>query len=195
MYSVVEEFTSIQGEGLMAGKKMHFIRLYGCNLSCDFCDEPLHKMPDKIKKFSAWELTNHALEAKVEWVCITGGEPSLNDLTTLIEVLHNSGFKVQVETNGFDWVNISNADWITLSPKELLIPKGTWNEIKLVVNPNTPLTWLNKVNDCEIEHKWIQPMNFMDSIDPDNLSYCMKMVEMFSRFGLSVQLHKILKVN
>ena len=35
---VVEEFYSVQGEGLNAGQAAYFVRLAGCDVCCDFCD-------------------------------------------------------------------------------------------------------------------------------------------------------------
>ena len=35
---LVEVFSSIQGEGLLLGRRQVFIRFLGCNLQCDYCD-------------------------------------------------------------------------------------------------------------------------------------------------------------
>ena len=37
-YPVVEKFISINGEGQKAGELAAFIRMRGCNLSCNYCD-------------------------------------------------------------------------------------------------------------------------------------------------------------
>ena len=38
--SMVECFSSIQGEGVLVGLRQAFLRFSGCNLSCSFCDTP-----------------------------------------------------------------------------------------------------------------------------------------------------------
>jgi organic radical activating enzyme len=38
---VQELFSSIQGEGLWAGRFHHFVRLAGCSVGCRYCDTPL----------------------------------------------------------------------------------------------------------------------------------------------------------
>ena len=39
MYSLVETFDSIQGEGLYNGSLCFFLRLGGCDIGCGWCDE------------------------------------------------------------------------------------------------------------------------------------------------------------
>ena len=38
--NIVEIFSGIQGEGLYVGRRQIFLRLAGCNLRCDYCDQP-----------------------------------------------------------------------------------------------------------------------------------------------------------
>ncbi len=37
---LVEVFSSIQGEGMLVGHRQIFVRTYGCNLRCTYCDSP-----------------------------------------------------------------------------------------------------------------------------------------------------------
>jgi len=37
---VVELFSGLQGEGTHVGRRQIFLRLAGCNLACDYCDQP-----------------------------------------------------------------------------------------------------------------------------------------------------------
>jgi len=72
------------------------------------------------------------------WVCLTGGEPLLQDVGPLIRALRRDGFKVQVETNGTRDCP-AGVDWLTVSPKPpryavrpALVKKA--REVKLVVS-------------------------------------------------------------
>jgi 7-carboxy-7-deazaguanine synthase len=42
---VVDIFPTIQGEGPNAGRPAVFVRLWGCNLTCSFCDTDFEPTP------------------------------------------------------------------------------------------------------------------------------------------------------
>jgi organic radical activating enzyme len=50
------------------------------------------------------------------WVCLTGGEPFMQDVRLLIRGLKKDRCLVQVETNGTRYYPTA-ADWLTVSPK------------------------------------------------------------------------------
>jgi len=118
-------FTSIQGEGLNTGIPMTFIRLWGCNLKCSFCDTPPADEPTKI---SPRKIIAHINEIRASNpnICITGGEPfnqpqQLYYLMISIRSLIPDA-KIYIETNGA--VNqplvpliLRLAHYVSVSPK------------------------------------------------------------------------------
>lgn len=110
---VYEIFYSLQGEGFHTGTPAVFLRLSGCNLNCDFCDTvhtPGVEMADG-------EILERVLKFPSRHIVITGGEPALQLTDRLIEILHNAGFFIQVETNGTHQLP-NDIDWVTCSPKD-----------------------------------------------------------------------------
>ncbi len=196
MLKVVETFKSIQSEGTHAGTPATFIRLYGCNLQCNFgqgfvCDEPLHAMPNKIRTMMEVEVL---AECKgIQHVVITGGEPSMNDLNALIVLLKERGHYVQVETNGLNLNNIKEANWITYSPKfdyaeNAPKPSYGFQELKLLASENV-------VPDIEywhsVKHKYVQPIGLEDGWDMVNVRWCHDFVVEHPGWKLSLQTHKL----
>lgn len=115
---IIEIFPSIQGEGLRQGQATLFVRLSGCNLRCSFCDTKYawEKGDDYTSDQVLEKIRKIKQSFPAEWVCLTGGEPLLQDLRELVRRLKRERFKIQVETNGTIYQPLA-VDWHTLSPK------------------------------------------------------------------------------
>lgn len=101
---VVEIFTSIEGEGKRAGLPCTFIRLFGCNLNCEYCDTKYATDPELehlAQDMSVSEIVQKVVDMGCPAVTITGGEPLIHlDVENLIDKLTDRDFWVNVETNG-----------------------------------------------------------------------------------------------
>ena len=95
-----EVFASIQGESTDAGLPCVFVRLFGCNVGCSFCDQP--QDPKNRTRISIGNLVNKILKYHIDYICITGGEPMLqwNALYPVILELISFGKRVSIETSG-----------------------------------------------------------------------------------------------
>ncbi|MEM3493004.1 MAG: radical SAM protein [Thermoplasmata archaeon] len=94
-----EIFYSIQGEGINIGIPMVFVRVTGCNLRCRWCDTAYAF--EEGTEMSLDAIFKKVEEFNTNRVCITGGEPLLyKELTKLISMFIDTGYFVQVQTNG-----------------------------------------------------------------------------------------------
>lgn len=94
-----EIFYSIQGEGKWMGLPNIFIRTTGCNLRCSFCDTTYAY--ETGEEMSIEEIINRIRKHPCNYVCITGGEPLLQEeIVQLIDVLLEKKYVICLETNG-----------------------------------------------------------------------------------------------
>jgi len=98
---VSEIFLSYQGEGPFAGSRQLFVRFYGCNRTCVYCDTPL----ESYKAFTAPVLLDKVLAFGEDYneLVLTGGEPLLYaDFLSgfLSSYRAERGNSVYLETNG-----------------------------------------------------------------------------------------------
>ncbi|HHD83957.1 MAG TPA: 7-carboxy-7-deazaguanine synthase QueE [Campylobacteraceae bacterium] len=193
MLKVSSIFYSIQGEGTHAGIASIFVRLYGCNLTCDFCDDELHKTTLEEMKYE--EVLARIAAYPAKRVIITGGEPSIYDLNPFITFLHRKGYYVSIETNGYDFANVKKADWITYSPKDWDdVKKEGFDEMKFIVDKRSPIEKLLKIES--VRHIFLQPQNYMHTPNMENVHYCVELVERYpQKFRLSLQMHKFIGVD
>lgn len=140
-YTVHERFRTWQGEGVHMGVAASFIRLYGCDQRCPWCDAAgtwsLTFRPKDLERITAKELADWAKDGP-NVVVVTGGEPTLQDLSELTEWLHITGKQAHLETAGHRPIT-GVWEWIALSPKpnaELPLPQNVRraNEFKVIVS-------------------------------------------------------------
>lgn len=97
---ISETFHSIQGEGIYFGEEQFFVRFFGCNLSCRFCDTRLRRFieyePQKL--FEEIEVYKNRFHS----ISFTGGEPLLQKdfLKEVLRLTSKQGYKNYLETNG-----------------------------------------------------------------------------------------------
>lgn len=115
MLKVDEIFLSIQGESTLAGLPTVFVRLYGCPLSCSYCDQP--QQEENAREMSIPDII-HAIQRVTsgktfKTICITGGEPlAQKETLNLAEVLIGTFFKtVCIETNGVSKLPNNGRSW------------------------------------------------------------------------------------
>ncbi len=193
MLKVSSIFYSIQGEGFHAGTAAVFVRLYGCNLTCDFCDDELHKTV--MREYSFDTLLHEVSQYGSKTVIITGGEPTLYDLNPFIRFMQSHGYYVAIETNGYNFLNVQAADWITYSPKdwETVHTQG-FDEIKCIVDMQSNIDLLLQIETDK--PFFIQPKNAMHTPNMENVRFCVELVKRYpQKFRLSLQMHKFIGVD
>lgn len=100
---ISEIFFSLQGEGPLVGVPTFFVRFYGCNLFCSWCDTTYARIGDKYEEKEIeeiiWQWKRNF--PHIPYVTITGGEPLLQEKTPkLIEAFLSEGAVIVLETNG-----------------------------------------------------------------------------------------------
>ena len=102
-FKVVEIFESINGEGMRAGELAVFVRMKGCNLSCNYCDTMWANKPDcEFAEMTAEQIVDRVKKSGIKNVTLTGGEPLLQkDADKLLEAFSSEkDIRVEIETNG-----------------------------------------------------------------------------------------------
>jgi len=179
MKKINEIFYSIQGEGYFTGTPVIFIRFSGCNIKCPFCDTD-HK---ESKMLSDEQIIAEIEKYPAKHVVLTGGEPSLFIDSNFIEKLHQSGFFVQIETNGTKELP-DNIDWVTFSPKHVPAVLEKSNEIKVVYTGQD----MHEYSQFNTEHYYLQPCSGKNTEEVINF------IMMNPQWKLSLQTHKLLNI-
>ena len=143
---------TIQGEGMVVGRKTMFVRTAGCDYRCSWCDSPFTwdgSAKSDIIQMSATSILDRLKELgqnRFDHVTISGGNPALlAHVGTLVDLLHEKGIQVALETQGSKWQPwMTRINDLTISPKPPSSGMVTnfekldsiLDQIKLVSNPH-----------------------------------------------------------
>jgi len=190
-YPIVEIFHSVQGEGFHAGIPHVFVRFGNCNLRCEWCDTDF--LTYEERKLDS--IVDEVLSYGCDRVIFTGGEPALQDLSTIGSSLKRKGISLSIETNGTIEVD-PIIDWICVSPKDQLYPNAKiiqrqGDELKVVYCGQN----LDMYDDLKMgfSHHFIQPCYIdSESVEENGRSFQVveKLVKESQGWRLSLQTHK-----
>jgi 7-carboxy-7-deazaguanine synthase len=205
---------TVQGEGSLTGQPTVFVRFGGCNVwdgraetkaasACPYCDTDFRGG----ERMSGDEILLRVRRLmRVGLVTFSGGEPLLQLDAPLVRLFEHVGYRCAVETNGTialsDELRATSLH-VTCSPK---VPRESMrltscDDLKVLVpHPDARIT-PDAFASFPARARWVQPVNGEKYVEPANVERALR--ELFrlnaahgatSRWGLSVQLHKLIGV-
>lgn len=221
-YNINEIFYSLQGEGSWVGTPMVFVRFAGCNLSCPWCDTEHDEVTNKLTAEEVAYAIDDVSRFDPEFslvcppaVCFTGGEPTLQLDTDLIELIHKH-HSLHIETNGTRPIpSIRKFRCVTVSPKDKIHSSvvGYWKntlvqcvlhslgELKVIWNEehqDETMTLIEQWGSIRTAHRFLQPLDrhvIRDYQDVLPSPALMKYLREHPNWRLSLQQQKILDIS
>lgn len=195
-WPIMEAFYTIQGEGHNSGRTAYFIRTGGCDVGCVWCDVKESWEANDHKNTSLEEIMQGVASFPTDFVVITGGEPTMYSLSTLVEALHAKGKEVALETSGTHPLD-TQVDWYCFSPKKFKAPLveayQKADELKIVVFHKSDLEWAEehaeKVNkNCllYLQPEWSKQQKMLPLI--------IDFVKKHPKWRISLQTHKYMDI-
>ena len=129
-FNVHSIFYTLQGEGPLVGTPSIFVRLAGCNLRCFWCDTAFEGGEEMSADELMLRIRNLSIERNCHLVIITGGEPMLQPLRSLIDHPSAQSMRFQIETAGTVWPD----DGLTSRVE----PNERSSRLTIVCSPKTP---------------------------------------------------------
>jgi 7-carboxy-7-deazaguanine synthase len=193
---VMEHFYTLQGEGSHSGRAAYFIRLAGCDVGCVWCDvkESWDIHPNQY--LSIETILEEVSQTPTDFVVITGGEPTMHDLTALTSALRQKGYEIALETAGVHPLK-GHIDWYCFSPKKFKAPLQEAytlaQELKVVIAHPSDFEWAEQhaaqvTKECVLylQTEWDKQERFLPLI----IDY----IKRNKKWKISLQTHKYMQI-
>lgn len=186
-----EIFYSLQGEGRYAGMPAVFVRFAGCNLRCPFCDTEFESYTEMTED----EIVSVVCSYPANHVILTGGEPTLQLTSSLLQKLNGEGAgrMVHIETNGTHQLPDGPIHWVTCSPKNAALCIQRIDELKVVYQGQDVEPFLHLKPQPKVFS--LQPCDTGDAErNRQILDQTIQYILDHPQWNLSLQTHKIINV-
>lgn len=198
-YQIKEIFYSVQGEGVLAGIPMTFLRFSLCNLRCTIASAGFDCDTDFIggRLMSVQEIVQELVKYPSQYVLVTGGEPTLQLDDQLVDALLEHGYRLCLETNGTNPIPKREMwHWVTVSPKSAwhTIRVRDPDELRVVLAHGMALP---NISDIPLQAKqYVVSVRFQPDggIAPEDMEWAIEQVKQHPEWRLSLQWHKLVKI-
>ena len=189
---VNEIFYSLQGEGGRQGEASIFIRLSGCNLSCEFCDTDFNEG----KEIGVEQIISVIKQYPCRWIVWTGGEPTLQLNDAILTYFKQKGYLQAIESNGHYSLS-SLLDYTVISPKGDTTYAKTINaktdEIRLPVQSGDSIPAIQVLPQSR--YYFLSPVFRSNQTETQaNIDYCVEQIKKNPVWRLSLQIHKLIGI-
>jgi 7-carboxy-7-deazaguanine synthase len=189
-------FRTVQGEGYLLGTPMVFVRLAGCSVGCYNCDTD-YRVLERLDAATIARKVAELAGGTVDWVWVTGGEPTDHNLAGLMKELRRLGPSTMLalataghkhiaqvfEAERWDWLSVSPhhpAKWQLFHGSELKLVPGLDSQHLADFEP------VLKRPDLAFCHKFVSPCAGM----PETVRECQAWVESRPGWRMTTQAHK-----
>ena len=195
-WPIMESFYTVQGEGFHSGRAAYFIRVAGCDVGCVWCDVKESWNAEDHPVTDLETLLKEVNSTPVNFVVITGGEPTMYAIDTLVTALQKEGKEVAIETSGTNPLDAS-VDWYCFSPKKFKDPVTEAykkaDELKIVIFNKSDFEWAEehakKINDdclLFLQPEWSKEERMLPLI--------IEYVKKHPKWRISLQTHKYMNI-
>ena len=187
---VKEIFYSLQGEGGRQGEASLFIRLSGCNLSCDFCDTDFSGGENR----SLEQILSTICSFPCRWIVWTGGEPTLQLTDACLLFFKQAGFRQAIESNGHNRLS-TLLDYTVVSPKGQTDYAKKVNphvdEVRLPVKKDDTIPSITSLPEARFY--FLSPIFTQNQTETKaNIDYCINLIKQQPQWRLSLQIHQLI---
>lgn len=142
----------------------------GCNLRCPYCHNADLIAPTDPPRIDEGSLLAFLKQRKglLEGLCITGGEPTLSDLSPLLEKVKAEGYMIKLDTNGSHperWVPWSESGLVNYIAMDIKVPLEEYTKMGA---SQTDMEGIRQSVDYLLTHSI--PYEFRTTIHPNWLS-------------------------